>query len=1401
MKQPLTLTQCFVSYSAKIVFLVLTGFLCLGMNPSTSFASATDATISGTPGVDNALGDGGVGGAAVTTVGILDVVGDSGVSSSYSVLGGKGGDATGATGNGGAGGDAALTVSGAVSASSGNVTVAGGDGGTSVGGVGGNGGNASVSIGPMSIDGGYLIVLGGNGGTVGNASASASSLTMDSSLARVSGTSASASLGSLTMGDTSYLLVMGGSTGTGSLTVTGSMQLGNGMGPGTANVYGKDSTFFVGSNLSLVNASYLGVNGGSDGSGSLVAASSVSMNGGGLNVLGGNASMSTGSDLDVVDGASMNVSSGSAGSSSLRVEHDMQVGDAVQYGTVNITGKDASVSVGSDLSVINRSAVNLTGGMDGVGSLSATGLVSLDSSSVNMQGGTASVASGSFTASNASTLQVYAWDTGVASWTALGSMAVDGSDVNVIGLNASVSAGSFTAGNSSILGVTAGDGGMASLGVTGGMTLAGSSVNVTGGNALASADTLTASDAATLSLVAGNTGTASLGTSGAVSMNAASLNVTGGIASASIGSLALASGSDWRLTSQQGGSSLAAAGSALLDHSSVRLVGQTTASVSAVTLVLVNDSIMNLSSNSGSSVAAAAVSVANSSVNVTGGTASVSIGQLTLADSSSSFTVGGATNTSARLGGLFGSGSLTVTGGPSTLQVTNGDFSGTISGAVGLEKVGGAADTLVLNGNNVYSNATTVAGGILAVDTHGTLGTSNLVTVGGAGTLDFIHGADADSLVVFNNGKVFFNDTATAGSAAVTGGSGSTLYFAGSAQGGNAAFHQAIGSIFDISRSANGVTVGSVDGGGDLYLGGKNLGLGINNADMALSGTLQDGGVNGGTGGSLTKLGSGALTLSGTNTYTGGTVLQDGRLVAASVGALGSGGVTLNGGSLSADAGIHVIMVETDYLQKAPAVLNLRAAGIHTAGDILWVGGTASLGGTLHLALSGSSPNIGDSFAVVSADSVTGRFASVADDLTDRRFLAVYLPDGVMVETLPGSFQQLSSSPNQGSVAGALDRLFNDPSQVSLLLSLGALTADEYDKAYELMNPSGLASIFEVQYRIAELQGSALSGRMSDFLSKRNGFEDRIASIDGVRFAGTQGADEEMATAMDEVSKTSSNLSERWGGFYCGDVGNLKVDGGGNGEGYKATFRGMTAAGADFRVCRNLAVGFLFGYQDADVNTDTGSHVDITGGQLGVYGLVKSHDFYAQALVEGGGNSYDSKRLSYGTAETGAMATGTTDGKLISGQLGWGYQYTSGSWAVGPTASFQYTRLKMSAFQETGSLTPEFFPSQAEYSLSVRWGAQASGDFNLGRNLALIPTLAGSWLEEFHDKGGSVTSSIAGQVFTVDGAKIGQNDFRVEASLGIEWKKAADLSVRYQKDLGRDDFNAQTVGVELRYKL
>ena len=70
-----------------------------------------------------------------------------------------------------------------------------------------------------------------------------------------------------------------------------------------------------------------------------------------------------------------------------------------------------------------------------------------------------------------------------------------------------------------------------------------------------------------------------------------------------------------------------------------------------------------------------------------------------------------------------------------------------------------------------------------------------------------------------------------------------------------------------------------------------------------MSGTIEDGGTFGGAGASLVKSGTGTLTLSGVNTYSGGTTVTGGLINFTAGNNLGTGAITLNGGGLQWAAG------------------------------------------------------------------------------------------------------------------------------------------------------------------------------------------------------------------------------------------------------------------------------------------------------------------------------------------------------------------------------------------------------------------------------------------------------------------------------------------------------------------
>ncbi|MFE3032002.1 phosphatase PAP2 family protein [Streptomyces canus] len=150
--------------------------------------------------------------------------------------------------------------------------------------------------------------------------------------------------------------------------------------------------------------------------------------------------------------------------------------------------------------------------------------------------------------------------------------------------------------------------------------------------------------------------------------------------------------------------------------------------------------------------------------------------------------------------------------------------------------------------------------------------------------------------------------------------------------------------------------------------------------------------------GSLTKRGSGTLTLTGHNRYTGGTVLKEGVLVAASAHALGHGDVRVQGGKLA--LGGRSLQVHGTYAQESGALeLTLRSG----QEPVLEVTRRAVLGAGSVLSLeldAKNPPKAGRTVRVLGCHGLRGQFDRVELNSDTLRAVPVYTTDGLSVRLL-----------------------------------------------------------------------------------------------------------------------------------------------------------------------------------------------------------------------------------------------------------------------------------------------------------------------------------------------------------------------------------------------------------------
>jgi len=194
--------------------------------------------------------------------------------------------------------------------------------------------------------------------------------------------------------------------------------------------------------------------------------------------------------------------------------------------------------------------------------------------------------------------------------------------------------------------------------------------------------------------------------------------------------------------------------------------------------------------------------------------------------------------------------------------------------------------------------------GVVSFNIRSSAGTASFTLNEALTNVTFHSDSTADNATfTINVGDLYFDDRSSAGNATLIANGpdfiGGRIKFFEAADGGTAQVKVFDTGTLDITYSTRpaGMTIGSLEGNGLVVLSSQattNLVVGSNNRSTTFSGL-----ISGGRGG-LSKIGTGRLILSNANTYTGSTVVSEGKLAVTNRtgSATGTGSVTVNGGTL-----------------------------------------------------------------------------------------------------------------------------------------------------------------------------------------------------------------------------------------------------------------------------------------------------------------------------------------------------------------------------------------------------------------------------------------------------------------------------------------------------------------------
>ncbi|WP_060388451.1 autotransporter serine protease, partial [Serratia marcescens] len=426
--------------------------------------------------------------------------------------------------------------------------------------------------------------------------------------------------------------------------------------------------------------------------------------------------------------------------------------------------------------------------------------------------------------------------------------------------------------------------------------------------------------------------------------------------------------------------------------------------------------------------------------------------------------------------------------------------------------------------------------------------------------------------------------------------------------------------------------------------------------------------------GGLTKEGMGTLVLTGNNTYSGPTLVNQGRLAVngsvTSAVSVQSGGIVggsgtvgsltaRQGGTVAPGNSIGTLNVAGN-VSFEPGSRYAVEVGPNGQSDRIQSSGSATIGGGEVAVTLENSPNLltqsevrsllGQQYTILSAQQgVSGQFDAVAPNYLFLGTGLSYQPTGVTLSVGRNgtSFASVAQTPNERAVAAAADALAaGNPVYESLL---GSGTAGEARQAFRQLSGQIHADIASALVNDSRYLREALNGRLRQ--------AEGLASSSAIK-ADEGGAWAQLLGAWDHAS---------------GDA---------NATGYQASTYGVLV-GLDSAAADDWRLGVATGYTRTSLHGGYGSKADSDNYHLAAYG---DKQFGALALRGGAGYTWhriDTKRsVNYGMQSDRDTAKYSARTEQLFAEAGYSVQ---GEWLnLEPFVNLAYVNFENNGIAESG---------------------------------------------------------------------------------------------------------------------